>query len=249
MASGYAKSRPPVHPRVLELVQRRTGRCRRGLDVGCGAGVSTRALSVLADECIGIEPAEPMLRWTADVAPGARFAVAAAEALPFPDGCVDVITAAGSLNYADLARFFPEAARVLTHDGVLVVYDFSPGRPVGDTWFDRFMLRYPPPVFEGRELSPEILASLDSGFSLDEHERFEIALPLDFDFYVDYMLTETNVAAAVRQRAPLGEIRSWIVETLRPEWTGSDVIFHGYYACMRPTASRTGSRRTQPSRP
>ena len=33
--------------------------------------------------------------------------------LPLADASVDLITAAGALNYADLDLFFPEAARVL----------------------------------------------------------------------------------------------------------------------------------------
>jgi SAM-dependent methyltransferase len=169
--------------------------------------------------------------------------------LPLCDGCVEVITAAGSLNYVDLNGFFHEAARVLAPGGVLVVYDFSPGHPAGDTWFDGFMRRYPPPAFEGRELSPEILAGLDSGFAMEAAERFAIALPLSFEFYIEYMLTETNVAAAVRAGTALEEIRSWIIETLPPAWNGSEVVFRGYYACMRVIPTHTGFRRTQPSRP
>ena len=41
---------------------------------------------------------------------------------------VDIVTAAGSLNFADLGRFFPDAARVLRAEGALIVYDFSAGR-------------------------------------------------------------------------------------------------------------------------
>ncbi|MEJ7607545.1 MAG: hypothetical protein WKF37_15075 [Bryobacteraceae bacterium] len=62
----------------------------------------------------------------------------------------------------------------------------------------RFGQRYPAPLNEARELSPEILAELDSGFEVQTHRRFEIALPLSPAFYLDYMLTETNVAC----RAP-----------------------------------------------
>src|SRR6478752_3918231 len=131
MAAGYATSRPPVHPRVIERVYRELGRTtpfQRALDVGCGAGVSTRALTGFAQRCIGLEPAEAMLKWAAPLAPSAHFAVGTAEALPIGDRTVDLISAAGSLNYADLDLFFPEASRVLMPHGVLLVYDFTPGR-------------------------------------------------------------------------------------------------------------------------
>ena len=51
----------------------------------------------------------------------------------------DLMTAAGSLNYVDLEKFFAEASRVLTPEGKLVVYDVS---PAANEWFDAFMSRY-----------------------------------------------------------------------------------------------------------
>src|SRR5437764_773280 len=143
MAVGYANSRPAVHPRVMEmawgdLVARtgRTERFRRALDIGCGAGVSTKALADIAAEAVGMEPAVAMLRW----AKGASFLAGAAEAIPFRAGSFDLITAAGSLNYVELERFFGEAARVLAPEGLILVYDFAP--PV-DAWWSRFYERYP----------------------------------------------------------------------------------------------------------
>jgi SAM-dependent methyltransferase len=114
MAAGYATSRPPVHPRVIEQAYRQLGRTRpfeRALDVGCGAGVSTKALGGFAKSCIGLEPAEAMLKWVATIAPSADFVVGAAEAIPLYDRSVDLITAAGSLNYANLICSFRSRAR------------------------------------------------------------------------------------------------------------------------------------------
>lgn len=162
-----------------------------------------------------------------------------AEAIPLRDRSVDLITAAGSLNYVDLGRFFPEAARVLRRSGVLVVYDFSPGRSFRDStgldeWFASFYSRYPPPVNEARNLDPEILAEIHPRFKVDSGERFEIAIALTPEFYLDYMMTETNVAASVRNGVARSEIRSWCAETLASIWKGAEreVLFRGYFACM-----------------
>jgi ubiquinone/menaquinone biosynthesis C-methylase UbiE len=46
---------------------------------------------------------------------------ACAEAIPLHDRSVDLISAAGSLNYANLDLFFPEAARVLVPGGRLAL--------------------------------------------------------------------------------------------------------------------------------
>ncbi|MCU1238134.1 MAG: ycgJ 2 [Candidatus Solibacter sp.] len=226
MASGYATSRPPIHPRVIELALRR--KFHRALDIGCGAGVSTKALDGFAAHSIGLDPALAMLQF----ARGAWFVAGTAEAIPFRHRSFDLITAAGSLNYADLERFFPEAARVLLPDGVLLVYDFSPGRVSGDDeWFAAFHERYPPPAQEGRELTPEILVETATGFRLDRAQPFEIALTLTPQFYLNYMLTETNVASAVRRGVLLEEIRTWCAETL---WNDGarEVVFRGYFVCL-----------------
>jgi SAM-dependent methyltransferase len=244
MAAGYATSRPPVHPRVLEQVYRNLGRSEPfhvALDVGCGAGVSTRALDGFARRCVGLEPVEAMLKWASTTAPSAAFVAGAAEAIPLRDGSVDLITAAGSLNYADLDLFFPDAARVLTANGILVVYDFSPGRTFRDArglddWFSIFHHRYLPPSQEGRDLSPEILAEIALGFRLHIHRAFEIGVPLTLTSYVNYVMTETNVAAAVRRGVAHAEIKSWCAETLAPLWNTfeREVLFRGYFACMCP---------------
>jgi SAM-dependent methyltransferase len=242
MAAGYATSRPPVHHRVIAqafLQSGRSGPFQRALDVGCGAGVSTKALLDFAGSCIGLEPSEAMLKWAPKLAPSADFLVGNAEAIPFCSRAVDLITAAGSLNYANLDLFFPEAARILTPRGILLVYDFSAGRSFRnatslDEWFSSFHQRYPPPANEARELSPAILAEQNSGFHVDAHRQFEIAITLAPGFYLDYVMTETNVDAAVRRGVPHSEIRSWCAETLAPVWNGAEreVLFRGYFACM-----------------
>ena len=129
MAAGYAASRPPLHRRIVERASVALGSPRRALDIGCGAGLSTRALEGLASHCVGLEPAEAMLRWTRGIAPQANFVLGRAEALPFAGRSFDLLTAAGSLNYvAGLDLFFGEAARVLDPRGRLLVYDFRKGR-------------------------------------------------------------------------------------------------------------------------
>jgi SAM-dependent methyltransferase len=242
MAAGYATSRPAVHQRVIQRVYRQLGRTAPfclALDIGCGAGVSTRALDGYAAHAIGLEPAAAMLPWAARVAPSADFLAGAAEALPFRDHSFDLITAAGSLNYVDLDRFFPEAARVLEAHGVLVIYDFSPGRifrdaPGLDEWFTTFHGRYPPPANEGLDLNPPLLAARCRVLRLQISEPFGIGLRLAPDFYLDYVLTETNVADAVRRGIPHAEIRSWCAATLASVWQGveREVIFPGYFACF-----------------
>jgi SAM-dependent methyltransferase len=211
----------------------------QALDVGCGAGLSTKALQPMARECLGIDPSPVMIQCASALVPGATFKLGAAEKLPVPSRSMDLISAAGSLNYADLSLFFPEVARVLVPKGVLLVYDFSQGRsfrdsPILDRWFSKFLSRYPMPVGSGRPLSPEILASLDSELRMDGQEDFEIGLVMAPGSYVDYVMTETNIAHAIGNRMPVEQIRDWCTETLATVFEGKprEVLFRGYLACM-----------------
>jgi SAM-dependent methyltransferase len=233
MAAGYAQFRPPVHRKILERALAPRPTARRALDMGCGAGLSTQALASFADAVFGMEPVAAMLPNQSN------FFAGTAEAIPIAGASIDLITAAGSLNYADLNLFFPEASRILRDDGLLVVYDFEPGRSFRssrtlDDWFRAFIERYPWPPHEARELNPEILRELAAGFRLQSNERFEIAIALDREFYLEYMMTETNVAFAQRRGIARQEIRSWCARTLDEFWQegAREILFRGYFACL-----------------
>lgn len=233
MAAGYAQFRPPVHRKILERALASGTAVPRAVDVGCGAGLSTQALAGFADVALGMEPVAAMLPKKPN------FFAGAAEAIPVAGACIDLITAAGSLNYADLTLFFPEAARILRDGGLLIVYDFEPGRSFRssrdlDEWFNAFVQRYPWPPHDALELNPEILRDVATGFRLQNQERFEIAIALDREFYLEYMLTETNVAFAQRRGIARQEIRSWCAHTLDEFWHEGrrEVLFRGYFACL-----------------
>jgi SAM-dependent methyltransferase len=242
MAAGYAEFRPPIHRLILERAFKHlgwSGQARCGLDVGCGAGLSTRALLGFAHTCVGIEPAVAMLKFARDIAPDAQFIAGHAETLPVREKSIHVISAAGSLNYVNLPHFCDEAARVLVREGVLVVYDFSPGRSFRegkrlDEWFVDFTTRYPVPKSEATALSPEILAKLDTRYATVASDSFEIGVRLTPGFYLGYMMTETNVAAAIRNGTPYSEVRAWAAQTLAETWGNQEreVLFRGYYSCM-----------------
>ena len=147
MASAYAFDRPSVHGQILRSA-RWSREAESALDVGCGAGLSTAVLAPWARRVVGLEPVPAMLAHRRAVAPRASFIIGQAERLPFAARSFDLVTAAGSLNYADLPAALAEVARVLTPDGVFLLYDFSTGRRSASSgalapWFAVFEQRFP----------------------------------------------------------------------------------------------------------
>ena len=95
--------------------------------------------------------------------------------------------------------------------------------------------RYPLPLNDsGQEISPEILELYGSGFKLIGRDLFGVSLTLNPAFYLNYAMTETNVADAVRKGVAEQEIRTWCSRTL-PSVFGREereVLFRGYVACL-----------------
>ncbi len=238
LAEGYAFDRPPVHPLVARMIAAHLGiraPRRRALDVGCGAGRSTAALEPLASAAVGLEPVRAMLTHRRAVAPRAGFVVGQAEELPFRAGTFDLVTAAGSLNYADLSRFLPDAGRVLAPGGTLVVYDFSAARRFRDDealdrWFGAFERRWPFPA--EYDLDVRTLDLARHGLRLAHFEAYEVALPFGLEAYLRYVMSETNVEQAIVDGAGAEGILGWCREGLAPLFGAAerDVLFTGYVA-------------------
>lgn len=250
MVEGYASARPKLHAAILKRCGKALGwtrRLARGLDVGCGAGLSTLALQAAVRRVTGVEPVVSLIERARRLAPGADYAAARAEKLPVKDEAVDVVTAAGSLNYTNVGQALAEAWRVLKKGGVLVAYDFSPGRrmrgnPELAAWFEEFLRRYPRPADGAVGLDPARLRALaGKGWADAAQEEFEAAAGYSWAGYAGYMMTETNAAAALQRGTPEGEIRAWMARTLPPLFGGShrEVVFSCYFAAFRkPSSSR-----------
>ena len=238
LARGYAFDRPPVHQAVIAAMREHLPQpINRALDIGCGAGLSTAALAPLTDCAYGIEPIENMLKHRRAVTEQAHFVVAQAEHLPFAANSFDLLTAAGSLNYAELALFFPEAARVLTNDGVLVIYDFSEGRRLHsderlERWYESFKQRYPSPP--GYAMDVCALSYEQYGLSIDGYQQLEVAVPMNLDRYLRYALSETSIEQAIAHGTDESAIRDWCKETLSDIFDDHprEVYFGAYFALV-----------------
>jgi ubiquinone/menaquinone biosynthesis C-methylase UbiE len=240
LAGGYATSRPPIHSHILDRVAalQSVSQIDVVLDVGCGAGTSTVALirRGIGNRVFGVDPSVAMIRRANGGVEGASFLLAAAEDLPMKSGSIGLITAAGSLNYADVPAFFSEATRVLSSEGLLVVYDFAAGRHSAqchelDSWYSEMVQRWPRPDEGVQEVGRATFES--ASMHLVAHEIFTVSIDFELDDYLSYLMTESNIGAAARSGVSLTDIRSWCEDGLRQFFPGSlEVEFESYYACL-----------------
>ncbi|MBA2322836.1 MAG: methyltransferase domain-containing protein [Pseudonocardiales bacterium] len=118
------------------------------LDVGCGDGYHLSLFAATARTVTGVEPHPPLVRRARRRVAGrtgVRVLAGAAERLPLPDRCVDVV-------HARTAYFFgpgcepglAEADRVLRPGGLFAIVDLDTTRaPYGD-WMRADLPRYNP---------------------------------------------------------------------------------------------------------
>jgi len=93
-----------------------------------------------------------------------------------------------------------------------------------------FLARYPKTASEAIPLDARTVASMAEGFELVAQEEFRIGLSYRWEDYASYMMTETNVAAAIRRAETEDAIRGWLKSTLPVVFGAGDreVIFPGY---------------------
>ncbi|GAL02636.1 hypothetical protein JCM19237_5529 [Photobacterium aphoticum] len=124
VSTHYAAYRPPLHQRILSMALPAETFFHCGVDIGCGTGVSTNALHPYCYLVHGIEPSEAMLAQATPLS-NMHYHLGTGEAIPLPDGSVDVVTFAGSLCYAKSPQLVKELVRVCSPKASIVVYDFE----------------------------------------------------------------------------------------------------------------------------
>jgi len=123
---GLAKGAIPA---VIERLRASSRPVRLVIEVGCGAGISTRALVDAGFDTCAIEPSPALLAIARDTAPGARFVLGSVYDVAL-ELCDAMLALGEPLTYhspdvdadARLRGFFERAARALAPGG-MVIFD------------------------------------------------------------------------------------------------------------------------------
>lgn len=217
-ATRYATGRPYFHPFIINQIKEYLGFTEvlpNALDVGCGTGLSTIALKEIANEIVGVDLSQEMVA-LAPIIPGIKFLVSPAETLPFDKNEFDLITLSQVFHWLDRKAFFKEARRVLRIGGWLAIYDnyFSgqmEGNPEFENWYrNSYLKRFPTP--------PRVWASFTAedtkkeGFLLLNEVCFENKIIYSPESLTDYLITQSNVIAAVENgNNKINDVKSWLM--------------------------------------
>ena len=222
-AERYTPDRPYFHPLVMERVRaflKLENPVPLALDVGCGTGMSTIALTEIATSIIGADISPAMLS-QAPEHPRIRYVETSAEALPFADQSADLITVFIAFHWLDRARFLAEARRILRPGGALVIchHGFQ-GQMKENADFRRwcsdiYYPRYPNPPRNREPL--EDADARQHGFALLGKERYTYDNVYTPEQFIRQQNTHSNVIAKVEEGSEkLEDIYDWSLETVRP---------------------------------
>ncbi len=207
-----------MHERIVHRVG--AGRpFEHALDVACGTGQSTQILVDLAHLVVGSDLSASMLA-AAPTLPRICYVQSSAENLPFTDVSFGLITVALAFHWFERDRFLAEARRLLRPGGWLIIYDNSfraelRGNPAFQGWFlGRYLARYPSPPRDRTPLTDEEVGSF--GLELVARETYENEIEFSRDQLVAYLMTQSNVIAAIEEGTESEEsVRNWLSGEIR----------------------------------
>lgn len=220
-AERYLAGRPDFHGEVIDHARAFLSidqKLPAALDVGCGTGLSAKALLEIAEEVYGTDISEEMLN-LAYAKNRIHYVTAPAEALPFEDGKFDLVTVSSAVHWFDIDAFLMEAHRVLKPKGWLLIYmNYFTSKMDGNDdflkWADGVHYKkFPtPPRNNTYDWSAENLGK--KGFSIYTADEFENGVYFDKRQLIDYLTTQSNVEAAVKQTSIYSDIEAWLDKEL-----------------------------------
>ncbi|MBD5534282.1 MAG: class I SAM-dependent methyltransferase [Lachnospiraceae bacterium] len=244
IAEGYAKDRPFLHGQVMErLTNKMQKHYQNGLDVGCGAGLSTKALRQVCDRVTGTDISEEMVRAASALytEPEYSFVLAGAEEIVAPPDTYDIVTAAGVINWIDEKKFLSQMAGVMKEGGLLLVYDFwisgrMEGKPAFTEWYEKeYVKEFPKPPRKERVWTKEDTEAFH--FELLCQETYSMECEMSMEQFVRFMLLQSNVIAQVEEKGKdIETVRQYFEESARPYFMPGmkeKLIFDGYSWYLR----------------
>ena len=198
VAGRYARARPGLHDRVVDLILARQSRARRAIDLACGTGLSATPLLSVAQHVVGVDVSRDMLA-AASREQRVSYVQAAAERLPFGGATFDLATVCSGIHWFERDALV-ELHRILRVRGTLVIYDvWFPAHMVDEPRFSRWMCDVCAPRYASVPKNHDNVKALQGiGFlqTWAADARYEV--PMDLRSLVEYIMTHSERIAAIQ---------------------------------------------------
>ncbi len=199
----YERARPGYPSDLVAELARGAGlgAGRTVLDLAAGTGKLTRRLADTGASVVAVEPVAAMRQLLAAAVPTATVLDGTAEAIPWPDGSVDLVTVAQAFHWFDRSAALAEIARVLRPGGsVALVWNTRDRRvPWVSAWDDLLRAATPSQPFDAywRTDWQAVLAAA-AGFT--DAGRWDTTWMQDMD--EDLLVARTASVSVVATLAP-----------------------------------------------
>lgn len=238
IAEGYVK-RPWLHEKVIEQLKSDyhiTKNFKNGLDVGCGAGLSTKGLKLICDKVTGTDISSEMINVCNKLYEDNLyyFYVAKAEETRIPKEKYDIITAAGVINWVDKDRFLANASQIMNSKGIMVIYDFwitdkmNEKAEYTDWYQTKYLKKFPKPPRNENVWNQN---DLTDDFLMEKQTLYEMEYGFNMEDFIDFMMIQSNVNAKIESgEISEKETKEWMQDTLQSIFQNRTrtLIFFGY---------------------
>jgi SAM-dependent methyltransferase len=191
VGARYAKGRPKVHPRIAAVIAQHVGRITWALDIGCGTGLSSRALLPYANRVIGMDPSPTMLA-AASGGDDVLYVVGRGEALPFVDRRFELVTVGCAAHWCEPGALAFEMDRVLAPGGHLGMYDTELDDDTVREWLRQEYWSILPPCPRYTSISP-----VPVSYRLVQDTKIDVDLPMTLDEFVAFVTSQASSLYAI----------------------------------------------------
>lgn len=194
-ADAYRAHRPTYPVAIFDWLRSLTPSNQLAVDVGCGNGQASVALTSYFDRVVAIDPSDAQIR-RAETHKRIHYEVSPAERIPLTDHVADLVIAAQAAHWFDLQRFYAEVMRVLRPGGVLAIWCYQtleldhPADAVIRAFYRQKVGAYWPPE---RHMVDDGYAQWPFPFDEIQAPDFQIRIQWDLQELLDYIRTWSAV--------------------------------------------------------
>lgn len=222
-AGRYTEARPSFHAQALSAYHQASSAViyERALDVACGTGQSSIALTSWSKSVDAIDNSEAMLKHALQH-PQVNYHSGKAEELPFQADHFDLVFVASSLHWFERRPFLKEASRVLRPQGKLLIYDSVLKEGLTSDFTLGFNQRFPKTYSEVPLHAGELKVF---NLQLVKNERYEFDSEFNDSQITKYFFNLSSVSADIEDGADANKAYSDIQSLVQRYSTGSNYLF------------------------